>query len=168
MVLMGIVGTLGAGKTLSLTYIAYRNYKQGVKIFSNYDLKFPYTPVNSINDIMNIQQGFFAADELWVWLDSRSSMRKRNMLIGNILLTSRKKGVNFSFTAQRLKNIDVRIRSVMDFIALPKMSPSGKVCRLFVFTYPDLNLIKSYKFLTEPIFELYDTNEIIDDFLPDE
>jgi hypothetical protein len=30
-----IIGSLGAGKTLSLTYLAWRNYRKGVKIYSN-------------------------------------------------------------------------------------------------------------------------------------
>jgi len=36
-----------------------------------------------------------------------------------------------------------------------------------IFSYPSLQLIRVYKFRTEPIFNLYDTNEIID-ALPDE
>ena len=41
------------------------------------------------------------------------------------------------------------------------------ICRLMIFSYPSLQLIRVYKFRTKPIFDLYNTNEIID-ALPDE
>jgi len=67
--------------------------RKGLKIYSNYDLKFDHVPVNNVNDVLGMQDGFFAGDELWHWLDSRASMSKKNQVIGNFLLTSRKKGV---------------------------------------------------------------------------
>jgi hypothetical protein len=53
---------LGAGKTLSLTYLAFRNYCKGKKIFSNYKLQFPYQKIESVDDIENIRNGFFAGE----------------------------------------------------------------------------------------------------------
>ena len=47
------------------------------------------------------------------------------------------------------------------------MNVNEDICRLMIFSYPSLQLIRVYKFRTEPIFNLYDTNEIID-ALPDE
>jgi len=41
------------------------------------------------------------------------------------------------------------------------------ICRLMIFSYPSLQLIRVYKFRTAPLFDLYSTNEIID-ALPDE
>jgi hypothetical protein len=32
---------IGAGKTLALTYLAWRNYLKGKQIFTNYNLTFP-------------------------------------------------------------------------------------------------------------------------------
>ena len=167
MVLMAIVGSLGAGKTLALTYLAWRNYRKGVKIYANYDLKIPYTPVKTIKDVLNMKEGFFAGDELWNWLDSRTSMKKKNQIVGNFLLTSRKRGVNFAFTTQTFGQIDLRIRRVCDFIAMPNLTVDEKICRLVIFSNPSLQLVKMYKFKTAPIFELYDTHEVVD-ALPDE
>jgi len=65
MVLMAIVGNLGAGKTLALTYLAWRNMGKGLKIYSNYNLKFPYIPIKNVNDVLGMSEGFFAGDELW-------------------------------------------------------------------------------------------------------
>jgi hypothetical protein len=62
MVLFAIVGELGAGKTLALTYLAWTNwYKKGRKIYSNYNLYgIPFTKVKSMPDLENMQKGFFA------------------------------------------------------------------------------------------------------------
>ena len=167
MVLMAICGNLGAGKTLSLTYLAWRNMKKGLKVYSNYELKFPYVPIKTVDDVLGMKDGFFAGDELWHWLDSRASMSKKNQVIGNFLLTSRKKGVNFAFTAQSFGQIDIRIRRVCDFLAMPQLNVQETICRLLIFSYPSLSLIKAYKFKTQPIFDLYNTNEVVDS-LPDE
>jgi len=114
-----------------------------------------------------MKEGFFAGDELWHWLDSRASMKKKNQVVGNFLLTSRKRGVNFAFTTQTFGQIDVRIRRVCDFIAMPQLTVDEKICRLMIFSHPSLQFIKLYKFRTQPIFELFDTNEVVD-ALPDE
>ncbi len=167
MVLMGIIGNLGAGKTLALTYLAWRNYRKGLRVYANYDIKIPYTPIRTVRDILAMQDGFFAGDELWSWIDCRASMQKKNMVIGNFLLTSRKRDVNFAFTAQSFNQIDIRIRRVCDFLAVPHLTIDEKICRLLVFSYPSLTPIKTYKFRTQPIFDLFDTKEVISS-LPDE
>jgi len=66
MVLMAITGNLGSGKTLSLTYLAYRNLLKGMKIYSNYHLKMPYTHVGTVKQLDRMTQGFFAGDESWL------------------------------------------------------------------------------------------------------
>jgi hypothetical protein len=70
-VLFCIVGELGCGKTLALTYLAWNNWsKRGKRIFSNYNLYgFPFTKINSIPDLDLMKEGFFAGDELWLWVD---------------------------------------------------------------------------------------------------
>lgn len=68
------------------------------------------------------------------------------------------------FTFQQ---IDVRIRKICDFLALPQLNVQESICRLLVFSYPSLSLIKVYKFRTQKIFELYDTKEVVDS-LPSE
>jgi hypothetical protein len=50
---------------------------------------------------------------------------------------------------------------------MPQLTVDERICRLMIFSHPSLQFIKLYKFRTQPIFELYDTNEVIDS-LPDE
>jgi len=63
MVLMAITGNLGSGKTLSLTYLAYRNLMKGLTIYSNYHLMFPFNYVTSVKQLNSMKSGFFAGDE---------------------------------------------------------------------------------------------------------
>jgi hypothetical protein len=64
-VLFGTVGELGSGKTLTLTFLSWKNWlfrKQ--KIYSNYHLyQIPYIFVDSVEKLDKMKDGFFAADE---------------------------------------------------------------------------------------------------------
>ena len=150
---------LGAGKTLSLTYLAIRNYAKGRKIYSNYKLKgIPFTPVTTLEQIENMKGGFFAGDEFWSWIDCRCSGAKKNKLISSILLKSRKRDVHIAYTLQGFHQIDKRVRTITDFVAIPMLSPNEKFCRLAIYNQAK-QLIKMYKFKTAPVFKFYDTKE---------
>ncbi len=162
MVLMAIVGGLGSGKTLALTYLAYRNFLKGLKIYSNYWLGFPHVKISKTTQLESMREGFFAGDELWLWLDSRVSQSKKNRIVGKILISSRKKDVNFCYTTQSFGQVDIRIRRCTDFIAQPILTPREDRCRLLVFSYPSLEYVKQFRIITKKIFPLFDTREIID------
>ncbi len=50
---------------------------------------------------------------------------------------------------------------------MPNLTIDEKICRLIVFSYPSLTPIRTYKFRSEPIWNLYNTNEVVN-ALPDE
>ena len=162
MVLMAFVGELGAGKTLSLTYFAYLNHLKGVKVYSNYHLNFPYEPVRTLEDIEDMREGFFAGDELWLWMDSRASQNKKNRVISSILLKSRKRGIQIAYTTQSFGQIDVRVRRITDFLAVPMLTPKEDWCRVLILSNPSMTKVRWLKFRTEGIFPLYDTSEEIE------
>ena len=160
MVLMAVLGELGSGKTLSLTYLALRNHYKGRHIFANYHLhKIPFTLVTKPDDMLNMKDGFLAADELWTWADSRVSGSARNKFVTMILAKSRKRDIHMAYSVQYFKSIDIRIRTVTDFVCLPKMNEKETVCRLFVYSNPSMVLQRVFKFKAQPIFDLYDTKE---------
>ena len=76
MVLFCVTGELGTGKTLSATFLGWKNwFFRGRKIYSNYHLfKIPYIYVNSINKLNEMKEGFVLADELWTICVSPDSM----------------------------------------------------------------------------------------------
>jgi len=159
---MAFVGELGAGKTLSLTYFAYLNHLKGVKVYSNYHLSFPHEKILSIEDIEGMREGFFAGDELWLWMDSRASHSKKNRAISSILLKSRKRGIQIAYTTQSFGQIDLRIRRITDFIAVPMLSPKEDWCRVLILSNPSMTKVRWLKFRTGEIFPLYDTEEEIE------
>jgi hypothetical protein len=78
-VLIAVVGELGVGKTLGLTYLAWNNYYyKKRRICANYNLYgIPFTPIHTLEDLQRMipsrtatteellaqKEMFFAADE---------------------------------------------------------------------------------------------------------
>jgi Zonular occludens toxin (Zot) len=179
MVLIAILGSMGEGKTLGATYLAYRKYaKDGLNIFANYHIKFPPLPeekktpnisfLRGIDDVMNMRDGYAVLDELWTSMDSRQSNSKKNKFITNVLLKLRKRGVNVAYTCQSFHQVDKRVRDVTDFIAKPHLNRDETICRLEIFSMPDMNLVKIRKFPTTPFFKFYDTNEEVGSLFGDD
>jgi hypothetical protein len=129
---------LGVGKTLTLTYLAWNNwFHKNRKIYSNYDLYgFPFTKIESIPDLDDMQEGTFCGDELWLWLSSWGGGSKVKELISNILLKSRKRGLTIVYTSQSINQVNKRIRDVTDFISYPLISVDDSFCRVEVFRNP--------------------------------
>lgn len=167
MVLFMICGELGSGKTLALTYLAWSNYMKKQKdLFSNYRLfGMKHTEVKHIGQINEMHSGFFAGDELWLWLDSRTSRSQKNKVVADILLKSRKRDLTIAYTSQNVHQMDRRIRDVTDFVAYPMMSPDNSFCRLEIFRGCRPSFSNRVKpplyFLTEKIYALYSTYEEI-------
>jgi len=174
MVLFAIVGELGAGKTLALSYLAWSNwYKKKRKIFSNYNFYgFPYTHVDTIPSLDKMKEGFFAGDELWLWLDSRSSKSEKQKIIASILLKSRKRGITIAYTTQSFHQVEKRIRDITDFIAYPMMNLDNTWCRLEIFRGSKPTMATRIKppiyFYCEPIYAIYNTYEEISEITTDQ
>lgn len=163
MALLAIVGTLGAGKTLTLTYYASRDYCDNKKIYANYKLNFKYTRVHSMDQIFRMNAGSFFGDELWYWLDSRTSQSRKNRAIADIIRVSRKRGYDIYYTTQHLNQIDKRVRQITDYIAHPQLSKDNSICKVTVVHVTSGTVVDRFKFLTAPVFKMYDTNEEVED-----
>lgn len=175
----GKVGVSGnSGKTLCLTYLAWRKYLKGLDVFSNYHLKFPPYPngmksprvmyIKNINDVLAMQSGYACLDELWNSLDSRMSGSKKNKLVSQILLKSRKREIHIGYTTQSFHQVDKRIRDTTSFIAEPRLNSSETICRLQIRTLPSREIMKIYRFPTADIFRLYDTREEVGSLFGDD
>ena len=120
----GFVGKMGSGKTLSMVRETLRYYAEGYKIYSNFHINIPYTPID-FNELMAMaesQEDFgnvvLLLDEVHIILDSRSSMSKKSKVISFWLNQTRKMGVKLFYTTQYLHQIDKRLRSGTDIIVL--------------------------------------------------
>ena len=173
MVLFSIVGELGSGKTLALTYLAWHNwFHRNRRIFSNYNLYgFPFTKVNTVPDLDSIKEGFCAFDELWLSISSWSRS-KQIEFITSILLKSRKRHLTISFTTQTIAQINKRIREVTDFLAYALMSTDNSYTRLEIFRGPRASIGTRINppiyFNNEPVYAMFNTYEEVKPLIPKE
>jgi len=168
--LIAILGPLGCGKTLGMTYLglkSYFAYKRRVKLYSNYHLYgVPFFFVRNPDDIEEMHEGIFLGDELWLWLDSRASSSRKNKMIAKILAKSRKRGIEIFYTTQDFSQIDKRIRKITDYFCVPMLNKSESVCTLLIYN-KYMEMKRCLKFRTEKIFDCYDTTEEIGDLEDD-
>jgi|GEM_PF-2018004 hypothetical protein len=167
MVLFGIVGEMGCGKTLTCTYLGFKNwYFKRQKIYSNYHLfKIPYYYIESVRQFDYMREGVVLLDEIWRICDARLSRKSANKFVADILARSRKRDLVYIFTAQVIDTIDKRIRKVMDFTSYAVGNRKESVFKVLVFrtgyaktgTY-----MKTFYYTTEIPKICYSTNEEVD------
>lgn len=165
MVLMAITGELGSGKTLTLTYLAWRNHtKKSMDVYSNYSLfGIPYKKIDSLVKLEQMRNGFFAGDELWLWLSGLGSSVLEKVT-ADILLKSRKRGLTYAFTTQTIGQIPPRVRKVVDFTVYPIIAASDTLCKVLIFQGPKPDMhshLKTLYFKTKPVYTMYNTREEI-------
>ena len=69
-------GRLGKGKTLGTVMKTYDKFLDNREIFSNLPITFDHTPIKTVEDFLNIENGEILGDELWSIADNR----KRGLL----------------------------------------------------------------------------------------
>ena len=160
--LASLLGNLGSGKTLLLTYLATKFKRQ---IYSNFKLNlFRYKPLK-VMDLLTLPNNIEVfIDEGYTWLESRVSSKVLNRYLSYILLQSRKRTINIYITAQLFSTVDLRFRHQSDIIILCKRLEKG-------FQYKILNrsnnTFKNFFFpmtKAKNYFKYYDTYEIVEPF----
>jgi len=155
-----------SGKTLTLTYLALKNWLvKGRIIYSNYHLYYvPYFEITTVRQLDIMVEGVFVADEFWVSVDARTSNKSRNRIVADIARRSRKRSLEYIYTSQTLDQIDKRIRKIQDFTGYPILNTDNTMCKVLVFRsgYPKAGkYLHTFYFRTPFIFEVFDTNEEI-------
>lgn len=120
-----IIGLMNSGKTWFCTLKLFIDWCNGRKIITNYDVFFPHTKINMEDlenmakeqpELPNVSMGL---DELWIWLDARSSMSNTPMTY--LFLQSSKGqqgGTNIYLTAQDDRQLDIRLRDNQHFLTI--------------------------------------------------
>lgn len=170
--LIGYVGRMGSGKTLSMVKYAYEKYKKGYTIYSNIKLNFPYKPytltdlLEYANNSTNFNNSIIIMDEAHIFLDSRNSGSKRSRMISYILLMSRKRNMHVIYTTQRFHQIDKRLRENSEHINLcsfKKHKRTGiEYIRNIIITYLEVGqTMRAIVFKAKPYYKLYDSYEVV-------
>lgn len=169
MVLVAITGELGRGKTLALTYLAWRNWnRKNKRIFANYKLNnIPYYHIRKVSDLEKMRDGYVVVDEMWVWTDTSFSDRRKREFTKNILRRSRKRNLTYCFTTQTVDQLPDKIRKILDLIAIPTLNRKETHCKLSFYAgggglSVGRKRLKELYFRTAPVFRMYDTTEIVD------
>jgi hypothetical protein len=185
------LGLQNSGKTLSLSYFAYLYFKNGYKIYSNYNLKFPHEKLSKslINEYTKSRKQFkksvFCIDEIYLFFDSRNFGQKGNKIFSYFVTQSSKNDVHIFGTAQFFNTVDKRIRNNTTFKCFcdryNKINKNYKPIQSNIrFLNKDINLfiknsfvirtisgfnekmiIKNYYIDAKPIYRLFDTTELI-------
>lgn len=163
-----IIGEYSAGKTATMTAIAYRDYLQGIHIYSNYHLEFPHTRIRKVADIDNMKSGTFVMDEAWYTFDSRAFSSTTNRIGSVILSKLAKRGMDAYLNMQSMDLLDSRFRDRMQAILIPEVVRKDITGKPLVIEVDAITkdkwgfynfLPKSYSFDVSQVLNLYDTSE---------
>jgi hypothetical protein len=164
MAVRGIVGDIGCGKTLLMTYLGYVCYKGGYTIYANYDLNFPYIPIDKIRDLdeLSTKQNLILLDEAWITADSRKSSTYTNIMLSRSVLQSRKNKADLIYTTQFVNQIDIRIRQITHQFLIPKIVywTTEDIPAIIKATFYESVGSGKFRELGSKIFDIYNTHQL--------
>jgi hypothetical protein len=168
--IIGMIGRMGTGKTLSAVRYAYHFYKSGYTIYSNIHLKFPHRYVG-LQDLINLcnnqtylEKSVMLIDEVGFYVDSRNSQSKKNRLISLWIVMTRKLGVHVLYTSQKFHAIDRRLRDNTDVVIQceSKDYKGNKYTKNLLMKQTEFGIsLKSDVFKSSLYYDKYDTRELV-------
>lgn len=183
--LIGIEGDLGSAKTTYAVKNIIQDYINGKNIISNtplYNIKYEEFDIKKFlsNDKTyrkSIMNATILIDEITVYMDCRLSGSAQNIMMGYLVLQSRKRNVDIYFTTQDFDLCDYNrlIKYVKIMVYCQKIQVKqndGKL--LTVKNWRNINIIDlrlkrnnitSFNLYTKPFFKYFDTNYIIEPIL---
>jgi len=173
--IIGYIGTRGRGKTLSCVREAYEHQLKGYTIYSNVKLNRKLFPnyveldgkmlVDFVQEQEQFNKAFFILDEVHVYLDSRSGMSKRNVIISYFILQTRKRNVRLGYTTQFIDQVDKRLRQPTEVFVHCQNYNNGKaVFQSNIVEHRETGRSWLDNFRANDYFDYYDTDYIINPF----
>lgn len=178
--LIGIEGDIGSGKTILLVKYLKIDNGNNRKIFTNLNLtNITYEDFN-IDDFLSnknndrLFNATIGIDEITMYMDCRTGSAKQNLLMGYLVLQSRKRGIDIYYTTQDLDLVDykrlVKYTNLLVYCQEIYIKDAmGKIESMENWrNYTIIDLRKKRENITqfnmniEPYFKYYDTNQIIE------
>ena len=104
-------------------------------------------------------------DEAHVYLDSRTSVSRKNRIISMFLVQTRKKNVHLYYTTQSYDQIDKRLRNNTDVIVTCETREIRKNIKITInnYLFKETNGYRHQKsiFVSNRFYDLYDTTQVI-------
>lgn len=178
--LIGIEGNIGSGKTLYAVRCALIDSKSDKKIITNLKLTgIPYEDFiieNFLNNEYNetLRNCTLILDEITVYMDCRLGSSKQNLLMGYLVLQSRKRGIDIYYTTQDLNLVDynrlVKYTNIVvyaqEIYQKNKDDKTKSVDDYRNYTIVDLRKkrenITQFNLKISPYYKYYDTDQIIE------
>jgi len=159
------MGDRGAGKTCLLTFLLKLDYDRSRKIISNYHLQFDfnYMTLTDISELPDeVQNATIGLDELQVGADSRRALSKANLGITKLATQLRKRVCILYYTTQRFNLVDKRMRDQTDYIITSEATGKEGIFKIKIMDRGTGDILKEKIFDGKPVFDLYDSWEIVD------
>lgn len=160
--LVGIMGRMGTGKTLSQTILmTYLHHVTGVPIAANYTINLPSaSKVKSLMDITAKNSEVFGFDEIWLSADAREW--SNNVKLTQWINQTRKKKMIIFYTTQHIRQVEMRIRNATDVLIVCEKTAEGHWLTFIDFQYKTIG--RRYLIpheVAQKFYPLYDTYEVL-------
>ena len=164
--IVAICGGLGSGKTLLETRYGHKEKIKGKKIFANYNLNFKHEKVDLISLLEikpELENSAILMDEIYIYMDCRLSMAKRNRMLSYFVFQTRKLGVTLYFTSQHIGQVDVRLRNMVDILCICKQTIKKDWFKIDMVDYRQFPDIRQNTFIYNgsAYYNMYNTKELV-------
>lgn len=178
--LIGIEGNIGSGKTVYAVRCAKLDSDRGLKIVTNLTLQnIPYETFDIEKFLNNeesekLKNATVILDEITVYMDCRLGSSKQNLLMGYLVLQSRKRGLNIIYTTQNLDLVDykrlVKYTNIVVYAQPVYITDNdGKIKELEHYRHYTIVDLRKYRdnitqihLKISPYYKYYDTDQIIE------
>jgi len=176
MPLLANVGNLGNGKTALLVLKALFYAQHGFHVYSNFDLKnMNYTYLEHPLEILDIKTSpnVIIGDEFYLWFDCYETDKKILRAMRNIILATRKKDMIVYASVQRISQLNLKYRDILDEIHFPYYYKELDILEDSIYVFPLTYGLNTYQiehlydmryYGLSAVFNYYDHKEIMKDF----
>jgi hypothetical protein len=158
--LIGVMGKMGAGKTLSCSILAsFLHARTGAPLSANYGLR-GSDPIESLDDVEEKEGGIMVFDEVWLSADARAW--KDNVKLTHWVNQTRKKKMIVFYTTQHIRQVEMRMRNGTDVLIYVEKKPEGHWLTFIDFQYKTIG--RRYLIpheVAKNFYGLYDTYEVL-------
>lgn len=159
--LVGLMGKMGAGKTLSASILGLYIHKEtGIPLYANFDLQ-NSQKVTSMKDIWELEAGILVWDEIWLTMDSR--LWENNVEFSRFINQTRKKNLIILYTTQHINQVEMRVRKGTDVLIYLRKTKEGHWLQFIDYQYMQLGKRYLLTFETaRKFYNVYDTFEVLE------